>query len=102
MGYKDISDYNVDPVNVTNSPMNNTFLQEITDSDYTTVIIMEAEKCRVDLIATKYYNDENLYIFILWINNITDVNDLDAGNSIKIPTLDYIRKYYDRLKKERL
>jgi hypothetical protein len=73
---------------------------EITANDYEEVVISDYYKFRVDLLAQDLLGN-NMYAFlIVMLNSITDINDLDSGKTIKIPTTTFIENNYNRLKKE--
>ena len=65
----------------------------LTENDYTEFEITDEYKYRLDKIANEIIlNDIDLYFFIIWINNIYSFDDLEVGEIIKIPTVDFIRR----------
>ena len=73
---------------------------DLTTDDYYEVLLTDNYKYRLDLLAQDYLGNASLYFFIMIINNITSINDLGAGMTIKIPNASFITRYYDRLVKE--
>jgi hypothetical protein len=51
------------------------FIDSITEDDYSKFIITEYYANRLDLISADMIGDKNLYIFIMWLNNIEDFED---------------------------
>lgn len=80
------------------SLLNLTIKQEITENDYYEVTIMDDYKYRLDLLAERYLGDKNLYFFIIWINEIYSLDDLEAGVNIKIPSLEFIDRFRDDMR----
>ena len=56
------------------------------DSDNDIVIITTAED-RLDLLAKRFYDDENLWYVIAYNNNLTEIDlKLKEGTQLKIPS----------------
>jgi hypothetical protein len=75
------------------------FISKMTVDDYVNYKISDKTKFRIDKISKDMYGNKNLYYFIMWANTFTTLEDLDVSKTIKIPTLAYINKYYDEMRK---
>lgn len=56
-------------------------------------IVSEAEKNRIDIVATKHFGSASLYWVICYLNNIPDPLNIPEGLLLKIPRLDSLRKF---------
>ena len=74
------------------SLMNLNIKTYLTENDYTEFEITDRYKYKIDSIARDLLGDTDLYFFIIWINPIYSYEDLDEGITIKIPTLDFIKR----------
>ena len=100
MSKYDIIDY-MTGVNTETSMMNFIDIKsDLTTDDYYEVILSDNYKYRLDLLADVLLGNKQLYFLIMLINEINTLNDLEAGDTLKIPTTNFIEKYYNRLKKE--
>lgn len=73
----------------------------LTDSDYFYLLITDIYKFKLHKIAEDYIGDEEYYFYIIWINDIKTLADIDSGITIKIPTLKFIKRYKNEMKTER-
>jgi hypothetical protein len=64
----------------------------LTTDDYFFFQITDEYKYRLDKIAEDQIGDKSYYFFIMWLNDITSLDDLDSETIIKIPKLSFITK----------
>lgn len=80
------------------SLMNLDILDYLTEDDYIEIVISDIHRYRPEKIAQTYLGNKNYYFFIFWINEILSLDDLESGSVIKIPTLDFINRYFNEMK----
>lgn len=83
------------------SLLNLNIRQYLTEDDYTEVTINDFYKFRLDIQSSDYIGDPEYYFFIMFINNITSLDDISPGKILKIPTNNFIEKYRDIVRIER-
>ena len=55
------------------------FLEYLTINDYYSVTINDSIKFRLDKITEYYLQNPDYYIFIMWLNGIKNISELDVG-----------------------
>jgi len=58
------------------------------------VTLTSADCFRFDLLVYAYYKTSDYTDLILWLNNLSSVHDLVAGNELTLPDPDDITKFY--------
>ena len=53
--------------------------------------VTEADRCRIDLIAWRYYRDVRLWWVIAEVNGIANPLELPAGAVLRVPSYDRVQ-----------
>ena len=84
--------------NGNSSMLNLNIRQNIRQDDTYEIIITDEYRYRIDKIAKDFIGSSDYHFFIIWINNIKNFDDIDSGKVIKIPTLNFIKKFRNEMK----